>query len=134
MDQNIHLMKLITWNCQGAFRKKAAQILLHRPDILVVPECEHPDKLVFNSDTPKPNDLLWAGDNVHKGLGVFSYGDYKFQLHEQHNEALKIILPIAVTGGQFDLLFLPFGPTTARTRMGNTWSKPGKPCTTMTNF
>ena len=95
-------MKLITWNCQGAFRKKAAQILLHRPDILVVPECEHPDKLLFNSDTPKPNDLLWAGDNVHKGLGVFSYGDYKFQLHEQHNEALKIILPIAVTGGKFD--------------------------------
>ena len=95
-------MKLITWNCQGAFRKKAAQILLQRPDILVIPECEHPDKLVFNSTTPRPNDLLWVGDNVHKGLGVFSYGDYKFQLHEQHNADLKIILPIAVTGGQFD--------------------------------
>lgn len=54
-------MKLITWNCQGAFRKKAAQVLLHSPDILVVPECEHPDKLVFNSTTPQPNDLLWVG-------------------------------------------------------------------------
>jgi exonuclease III len=64
-------MKLITWNCQGAFRKKADQILPHRPDILVIQECEHPDKLVFHPTTQQPNDLIWFGDNLHKGLGVF---------------------------------------------------------------
>jgi len=95
-------MKLITWNCQGAFRKKADQILPHRPDILVIQECEHPDKLVFHPTTQQPNDLIWFGDNLHKGLGVFSYSNYKFQLLEQHNADLKIILPISVTGGQFD--------------------------------
>lgn len=51
-------MKLITWNCQGAFRKKADIILLQQPDILVVQECEHPDNLVFNSTTQRPNDFL----------------------------------------------------------------------------
>lgn len=95
-------MKLITWNCQGAFRKKADLILLQGPDILVIQECEHPDKLVFHSTTQQPNDLIWFGDNRHKGLGVFSYSNYKFQLLEQHNADLKIILPISVTGGQFD--------------------------------
>lgn len=73
-------MKLITWNCQGAFRKKADTILLKRPDILVVQECEPPDKLVFNSTTQWPNDFLWFGDNKHKGLGIFSCSEHKFQL------------------------------------------------------
>lgn len=96
-------MKLITWNCQGAFRKKADIILLEKPDILVVQECEHPDKLLFNSTTRKPNDLLWFGDNKNKGLGIFSYCDYKFQLLDlQHNSEIKIIAPIAVTGGAID--------------------------------
>jgi exodeoxyribonuclease III len=30
-----------------AFRKKADFILTYKPDILIVPECEHPDKLLF---------------------------------------------------------------------------------------
>jgi len=39
-------MRLIFWNCQGAFRKKADIIMAQRPDILVVQECEHPDSMV----------------------------------------------------------------------------------------
>lgn len=95
-------MRLITWNCQGAFRKKADIVLTQKPDILVVQECEHPDKLVFSSTTQRPNDFLWFGDNKHKGLGVFSYCAYKFQLFDNHKEDLKIISPISVTGGQVD--------------------------------
>ena len=63
-----------------AFRKKAPYILAHRPDILVVPECEHPDKLKFTDDTPLPTDILWFGDNKNKGLGVFSYSDVKLAI------------------------------------------------------
>ena len=95
-------MRLITWNCQGAFRKKANAILMLQPDILVIQECEHPDKLIFNSTTPSPKDFLWFGENRHKGLAIFSYGDYQFQLLDLHNSDLKIITPIAVTGGQVD--------------------------------
>ncbi len=97
-------MKLISWNCQGAFRKKAEMILLERPDILVVEECEHPDKLAFNSTNHKTNDLLWFGENNNKGLGVFSYSNYKFQLHNQYNPDFKIIVPIIVTGGKIDFI------------------------------
>jgi len=93
-------MKLITWNCQGAFRKKEHIILELLPDILVVQECEHPERLVFNFK--KPNDFLWFGDNQHKGLGVFSFSNLKFKLLNEHNPNFKTILPILVTGGKFD--------------------------------
>ncbi len=41
-----------------AFRKKAELILAHKPDILIVPECEHPDKLQFGPTIPIPTDML----------------------------------------------------------------------------
>jgi exodeoxyribonuclease-3 len=95
-------MKIITWNCNMAFRKKAAVILAHKPDILIVPECEHPDKLIFNAGIPQPTDVLWFGTNQHKGLGIFSYSKCRFTLLDVHNPELKMIIPIAVTGGQYD--------------------------------
>jgi exodeoxyribonuclease III len=92
-------MKLITWNCNMAFRKKAALILAQKPDILIVQECEHPDKLVFDKCIPKPTDSLWFGNNLHKGLGIFSYSNFRFSVIETHNPAFQIIIPIAVSNG-----------------------------------
>ena len=85
-----------------AFRKKADFILNYQPDIVVVSECEHPDKLKFGKDTRLPTDILWYGTNPHKGLGVFSYSNYKFELLKEHNPAFKTILPIRVSGGEVD--------------------------------
>jgi Exonuclease III len=85
-----------------AFRKKAEYILTLKPDILVVPECEHPDKLLFSADTPKPTDILWFGENQHKGLAIFSYSNYRFTVLDNHNRNLKMIIPIAVRGGHLN--------------------------------
>lgn len=82
-----------------AFRKKASIILAQKPDILVVVECEHLEKLVYTTDTPNPTDSLWFGKNQHKGLAIFSYGNYRFKVLENHNENFKMIIPIEVTGG-----------------------------------
>lgn len=89
-------MKIITWNCNMAFRKKAGLILTHKPDIAVIPECEHPDKLKFETGVPVPNDMLWFGSNQNKGLGIFSYSSYKFQLSDHHNPDFRIIVPLIV--------------------------------------
>ncbi len=85
-----------------AFRKKAGYILKHKPDILIVPECECPEKLIFAENISKPSDTLWFGTNKNKGLGIFSYSNYKFQFLDCHNPELKTIIPIAVTGEEFD--------------------------------
>jgi exonuclease III len=91
-------MRLITWNCQGAFRKKVDVILPLKPDILVVQECEHPDKLKISLKNCLPNDFYWYGDNLNKGLGIFSYADYKFELLSDFDPKFRYILPFKVTG------------------------------------
>src|ERR1700749_2206642 len=92
-------MRIITWNCNMAFRKKVDLVLQYEPDILIIPEGEHPDKLKF---THPPTDMVWYGNNPNKGLGVFSYGDYKLQLLPVHEPNLKTIIPIKVSKGAAD--------------------------------
>jgi exodeoxyribonuclease III len=84
-------MKLITWNCQGAFRKKADTILKLKPDILIVQECEHPDKLIYPSNIQEPTAFYWHGDNNNKGLAIYSFSDYKFALLQQFNPEYRYI-------------------------------------------
>ena len=90
-------MKIVTWNCSMAFRKKAALILKHDPDIAIIPECEHPDKLKFDPGVRLPDNVFWFGNNHNKGLGVFSYGNYKLQLDDIHNSDFRTILPLTVS-------------------------------------
>ena len=95
-------MKIITWNCNMAFRKKAEAILAFGPDILVLPECECIEKLIFKTDLKQPSSMLWFGTNQHKGLGIIAYNGIQFTLIHKHNTSIKTIAPIAVTGGEFD--------------------------------
>ena len=98
-------MKIITWNCQGAFRKKADFILPLQPDILVVQECEHPDKLKFSPALPKPRDMYWYSDGGKKGLGLFSYSDYKFELLPEFSPVFRYIIPFRVTSNRQSFTF-----------------------------
>jgi len=84
-----------------AFRKKADIILKHQPDILIVPECEDPNKLIFSAEAQKPTDSLWFGQNPNKGLGIFSYCNFRFKLLDVHEDSFKMVIPIAVSNEQF---------------------------------
>jgi exonuclease III len=85
-------MKVITWNCNMAFRKKYKNILSYKPDLLIVPECEHPD----NFKDTFYSDVVWIGNNNKKGLGIFSLNNIKMSLHKSYCEEYKYILPIEV--------------------------------------
>jgi exodeoxyribonuclease III len=91
-------MRLISWNCQGAFRKKADLILALHPDILVIQECEHPDKYIYNPGNKNPDSQYWYGDSKHKGICILSFKDYKFELLPIFNPKFRYILPFYVTG------------------------------------
>jgi exodeoxyribonuclease III len=82
-----------------AFRKKADAILAHQPDILLVQECEHPDKIDFTQHKRIPKSMLWFGNNPHKGMGIFAYSDYSLKLHQSYNETIKWVVPIVVGNG-----------------------------------
>lgn len=79
-----------------AFRKKIAFILQYKPDILVIPECEHPEKLAADPLFPSNIKSIWYGQNENKGLGVFALNNIEMELLPCHNPAHQIILPILV--------------------------------------
>jgi len=95
-------LKIITWNCNMVYRKKAEFLLKYKPDIAIIPECEHPDKLKFKNETSLPSDVIWSGKNLNKGLGIFSYTNYKFRLHDSYIPDFRNVLPMMVTGGKAD--------------------------------
>ncbi|RPJ77825.1 MAG: endonuclease/exonuclease/phosphatase family protein, partial [Alphaproteobacteria bacterium] len=89
-------MRIITWNCNMAFRKKYEKILPYDPDLLVVPECEHPDKF----DNKFYDTALWIGDNRNKGLAVFSFNDFEITIHESYCKNFKYVLPVKVSNNK----------------------------------
>ena len=95
-------MKIVTWNCNMAFRKKASMVLKYRPDILVIPECEHPDKIRLESELPLPHQSLWFGSNQNKGLGIFSFNDFTLKLSPKYNPAFKLIIPVLVRNKELE--------------------------------
>ena len=64
-------MKIISWNCAGAFRKKYQQIEALNPDILIIQECENPDKYRNEFKNFSYKDYIWEGENESKGIGIF---------------------------------------------------------------
>jgi hypothetical protein len=75
-----------------AFRRKYKNILSFNPDIVVIPECENPT----NFKEHFYSDYKWVGDNKNKGLGIFSFNDFKISLHESYCPEFKYVLPLKV--------------------------------------
>jgi len=90
-------MKIITWNCNMAFRKKWPAILKYNPDILVLQECEHPSKYKPAQKILNYNQFLWYGENENKGVGILAFNDYQIKFDRNHNKDFKYILPVKVT-------------------------------------
>jgi len=98
------MLKLMTWNCQGAFRKKYPLVADLAPDLAVIQECEHPERIPWKFGRP-PTAALWFGEKPTKGLGVFSWTDLTFQPLEEYDSSIRYCIPIRVIAPyQFQLI------------------------------
>lgn len=94
------MAKVVTWNCNMAFRKKKDQLLRYDPDLLVIQECESP---AANGDWSDFSDWLWIGENEHKGIGVFARNGISLQPGNVTGLGGRLSLPVT-TDASIDLL------------------------------
>ncbi|MDP2078393.1 MAG: endonuclease/exonuclease/phosphatase family protein [Sulfuricurvum sp.] len=73
-------MNIVTWNCNGAFRKKYDQLDVFDADILIIQECENPHESTDNYRDWAGENYLWIGKNKNKGLGIFSRKNLSLEL------------------------------------------------------
>jgi exonuclease III len=64
-------MRIISWNCNGALRRKIEQLSKLDGDICVVQECEDPSQTSDLIYKKWAGNFLWKGNNKNKGLGIF---------------------------------------------------------------
>lgn len=96
-------LKIVTWNCNGAFRKKFAALAKFDADILVIQECEDPAQTQDTAYRDFSQNYLWLGPTKNKGLGVFARKGIHLSKVGLGLEPLELFLPVLVNG-QWPLL------------------------------
>lgn len=95
-------MNIVTWNCNGAFRKKYQPLSRFNADILIIQECEDPAR----SEAEYLNwagDYLWIGKNKNKGLGIFVKGSTQITPLNWNDHGLELFLPCRINNS-FNLI------------------------------
>lgn len=65
-------MKIVSWNCNGALRKKLHALRPYDADVYVIQECEDPKKSTCPEYSSWASNYLWVGNNKNRGLSVFA--------------------------------------------------------------
>jgi endonuclease/exonuclease/phosphatase family metal-dependent hydrolase len=64
-------LRILTWNCGGALRKKWKRLESYHADVMVIQECEDPERSDDSAYKQWAGDYLWLGPTKNKGIGVF---------------------------------------------------------------
>ena len=98
-------MTIVTWNCNGAFRKKYHLFDDIIPDIFVIQECENPKTSTIEYKKWANNNYLWIGKGENKGIGIFARNNFTIELLDwsdintnYKNEKLESFLPCKING------------------------------------
>lgn len=89
-------MRIVSWNCNGAFRNKYELIAEYRPDVVVAPESESPDFLAKTEPNIPCSSHIWDGESAYKGLSVFTFNGYKAYLPDFYSRKFKLVLPVFI--------------------------------------
>ncbi|XOV94056.1 MAG: endonuclease/exonuclease/phosphatase family protein [Bacteroidota bacterium] len=93
-------MRLVTWNCNGAFRKKFHELSSLNADIYIIQECEDPEQTKDILYKEWANSYLWIGENKNKGIGVFISGKHSLEplnwSNQYKDHTVKHFLPCLV--------------------------------------
>ena len=92
-------MRLVAWNCNGGYHRKAAALMALCPDVAVISECAQPQLLAARGlDGIDRGNCVWIGENPNKGLAVFAFNGHRVRLAEPWHPTFRHIAPVRVTG------------------------------------
>ncbi len=86
-------MRIVSWNCGGGFRKKAASILVLEPDLLIVQEITESD-----AGQVEARAAHWVGLPGRKGVAVFGFADQPCVVADVRPTDLRWFLPVHWNG------------------------------------
>lgn len=89
-------MRIISWNCNGGFRKKFHVLENLNADIVIIQECEDPSQSTSIEYVKWAGNYLWIGKNKNKGIGVFSKKGNSIKSIDLDAGSLMIFLPFTV--------------------------------------
>lgn len=90
-------MRIVSWNCNGALRRKLAPLLTLRADIYVIQECEDPSRTKDIAYQEWAQGALWIGGNKNKGIGVFS-SKLRLEALDWPSHDLELFIPFTADG------------------------------------
>ena len=91
-------MRFVSWNCNGAFRKKFHLLDDMAADVYVIQECEDPARSNDARYSAWASNYLWLGQSKNKGLGVFARPEITLEPIAQDVATLEYFLPCKVAG------------------------------------
>lgn len=91
-------LRIVTWNCNGALRKKWHRLASLKADVYVVQECEDPGQANDAAYTVWCGNHLWTGTYKSKGIGVFASSDIALRSVPLESGPLELFLPCIVDG------------------------------------
>jgi hypothetical protein len=90
-------MSIVVWNCNMGFHGKYEHLFSLNPDIAIIPECANIERLTKQASAFKPSSAIWIGDNPKKGLGAFTFGQFRAVLSTDYVDGLcPFIAPIEI--------------------------------------
>jgi endonuclease/exonuclease/phosphatase family metal-dependent hydrolase len=92
-------MKIVTWNCGGAFRRKFEAIAALGADVAVIQECEDPARSPA-AYRDWAGEYVWAGSSPGKGIGVFVRNGLPVSALGWEDHGLQQFLPVRIGGGR----------------------------------
>lgn len=88
-------MRILTWNCNCAFRRKFHLLERLDADVMIIQECEDPSESTPAYRAWAANHL-WTGTNKTKGLGIFAKGNQKLEQLGWSDNGASMFLPCRI--------------------------------------
>lgn len=96
-------MKIVSWNCNGKFRKKFKEIIKFNADIYVIQECENPNFYKGSDYYSFAANYIWVGDSKNKGLGIFADSSIGLYRNNWDSDSLRYFISVNINH-KFDLV------------------------------